>query len=354
MQSSVILGHLYPVRKIPANVVICECNGAAPNSSSNAALNFDYCSTCKKVTSFRRTSNDPSTTTTTAAASGAPPSSDGHQGQLTLKRRKPDETGIGPVGAVVSEEYRNIASNIGLLAKKPHAAAEWVKAFFWLTSQRPARNTREMRVLIKVQTKQACKDKGYFVHSGIVPSASASTNNSSQVEAEAESKRDVSNRRVSLDAHQMERSILNTILYEEKALVKWYHQARTANDKAAASVGLCVVSVCNMDCLDAAAALVREGHKTAVLNMASSTSPGGGWEYGAGAQEENLHRRSTYGLALSDPLGMCRQKGQPRTWRYPLPEFGGVYTVSRIWVVLICELHLCGFLTLCTHVSRAA
>lgn len=54
------------------------------------------------------------------------------------------------------------------------------------------------------------------------------------------------------------------------------------------------VEVWNMDVLEAAGKLhVDEGQRAvAVLNMANAFAPGGGFRQGAGAQEENLHRRT--------------------------------------------------------------
>ena len=54
----------------------------------------------------------------------------------------------------------------------------------------------------------------------------------------------------------------------------------------------CNVSVINSDCLQEAEAHVLGGSKVAVLNMANSKNAGGGFRSGAGAQEENIHRRS--------------------------------------------------------------
>jgi uncharacterized protein (TIGR02452 family) len=70
------------------------------------------------------------------------------------------------------------------------------------------------------------------------------------------------------------------------------------------------------DCLETEVYL-REalGLRPCVLNMASFSTPGGGWLKGAGAQEESIFRRSNYYEWLD--LNM-----------YPLPEFGGFYSPS--------------------------
>ena len=52
---------------------------------------------------------------------------------------------------------------------------------------------------------------------------------------------------------------------------------------------------------------------------------GGGYLSGAGAQEENLFRRSNYVQHLADPN---RQFDQKRSWSYPLPEFSCVYSTN--------------------------
>uniref|UniRef100_A0A7S2TVG9 Microbial-type PARG catalytic domain-containing protein n=1 Tax=Lotharella oceanica TaxID=641309 RepID=A0A7S2TVG9_9EUKA len=77
--------------------------------------------------------------------------------------------------------------------------------------------------------------------------------------------------------------------------------------------------VVNNDTLLEAKALIDDGFSPVVLNMANARSPGGGFRSGAGAQEENLHRRSNLEFCLLHEVKQKRLK-------YPIPEFGVVYT----------------------------
>lgn len=68
----------------------------------------------------------------------------------------------------------------------------------------------------------------------------------------------------------------------------------------------CKISVQNIDCIEAARELSKQG-KTCMLNMASYKHPGGGVMRGAMAQEEELARRSNMMVGLSQfeyPLAM--------------------------------------------------
>ncbi|CAG8518581.1 8234_t:CDS:2 [Funneliformis caledonium] len=76
-----------------------------------------------------------------------------------------------------------------------------------------------------------------------------------------------------------------------------------------------VIKVVEGDCLIRALELTREGFNPLVLNMASATNAGGGYKNGAGAQEENLFRRTN--------LYQYHERNK-KDW-YPIPLLGGVY-----------------------------
>ena len=82
------------------------------------------------------------------------------------------------------------------------------------------------------------------------------------------------------------------------------------------------VQVLEVDCLLAALSLAEQGLRPAVLVLASSGNPGGGYMDGAGAQEENLCRRSSLWQCLADPFHVDKE----RKWIYPIPEFGAIYS----------------------------
>jgi hypothetical protein len=98
------------------------------------------------------------------------------------------------------------------------------------------------------------------------------------------------------------------------------------------------ILVVDGDCLDVVMCFKNKYRSCnpIVLNMASANNPGGGWRnglficsivfqnieffsfyIGAGAQEENLHRRTNMFQCLEDPY---RQLEVQRPWHYHVPE----------------------------------
>ncbi len=89
-----------------------------------------------------------------------------------------------------------------------------------------------------------------------------------------------------------------------------------------------IVEVLDSDSLLAGKRLLDDGFNPAVLNFANRNTPGGGVEYGAGAQEENIFRRSNLFMSLyqfhhnGDARGVSQRKE-----RYPMDRnTGGAYS----------------------------
>jgi uncharacterized protein (TIGR02452 family) len=92
-----------------------------------------------------------------------------------------------------------------------------------------------------------------------------------------------------------------------------------------------VVEVVEGDCLEAAEKLIAQGMRPVVLNMASDHTPGGGYKGGAGAQEENLFRRTNLLRVLANEGRWYDPKGKgavPPNKMYPLPDPSCMYTPS--------------------------
>ncbi len=102
--------------------------------------------------------------------------------------------------------------------------------------------------------------------------------------------------------------------------------------------GITSVKVIEQDCLVAAKGLLERGYNPAVLNLASSWSPGGGVVQGSRAQEESIFRRtnlfrSLYQFAHGGKPDMFATKPEPidlkKTPHYKEHldyHFGGIYT----------------------------
>jgi len=88
------------------------------------------------------------------------------------------------------------------------------------------------------------------------------------------------------------------------------------------------VSVIEADCLEVAELLGKAGFDPCVLNMANRQNPGGGVASGAGAQEENVFRRSNLFASLYQFSGSSARYGVARSERqYTLDRnHGGIYS----------------------------
>lgn len=92
------------------------------------------------------------------------------------------------------------------------------------------------------------------------------------------------------------------------------------------------VQVENKDCVLAAKDLIAAGYNPAMLNLADLYTPGGLVEFGSGAQEENLCRRSNLILSLYQfSASRVRQYPDlglvPAADQYPMDErYGGIYS----------------------------
>jgi len=89
------------------------------------------------------------------------------------------------------------------------------------------------------------------------------------------------------------------------------------------------IGVIHADCLEVAELMTQLGNKPVVLNMASSYHPGGGVLKGAGAQEENIFRRSNLYTALYQYVdyGEKYQVTRNPYFSYPLERnYGAIYS----------------------------
>lgn len=173
---------------------------------------------------------------------------------------------------------------------------QWKRQFEQLTAQHDSKQKEEARILLRSMRVEVFKHTTFLVQQGYY------TNGKNQ----------------KIDLTDVQGMVLNTKFYHSPCSV---HHIPIIN-------GETIVKVENIDCLLASEKLLKEGYHPAVLNMASHRNPGGGVQTGAGAQEENLFRRSNLFQSLyqfapfADKYGLRSSK-----YQYPLDRnFGGIYT----------------------------
>ena len=173
---------------------------------------------------------------------------------------------------------------------------QWKRQFEQLTAQHDSKQKEEARFLLRSMRVEVFKHTTFLVQQGYY------TNGKNQ----------------KIDLTDVQGMVLNTKFYHSPCSV---HHIPIIN-------GETIVKVENIDCLLASEKLLKEGYHPAVLNMASRRNPGGGVQTGAGAQEENLFRRSNLFQSLyqfapfADKYGLRSSK-----YQYPLDRnFGGIYT----------------------------
>ncbi|MDR0412933.1 MAG: TIGR02452 family protein [Dysgonamonadaceae bacterium] len=94
-------------------------------------------------------------------------------------------------------------------------------------------------------------------------------------------------------------------------------------------------SVVEADCIEMAESLKNAGYNVCMLNMASRQNPGGGVLGGAGAQEENIFRRSNLFQSLYQFADYAEEYGVKRDTKHSYPldrNTGGIYS-KRVFIV---------------------
>ncbi|KAF0984139.1 hypothetical protein FDP41_008054 [Naegleria fowleri] len=82
-----------------------------------------------------------------------------------------------------------------------------------------------------------------------------------------------------------------------------------------------IIQVVNNDLLNTALEMKKHKLHPLVLVSGHQSVPGGTYSKGGNTQEDDLCRRTSLSLCLADPYHLDETRG----WRYPIPEFGGIY-----------------------------
>jgi uncharacterized protein (TIGR02452 family) len=197
-----------------------------------------------------------------------------------------------------------------LLSRYVHEPNQWIQYFTQFTSKATLNRNgiSSMRILIMNQTMDACKFGKYDMYE---------KNDSNSIVT------------VQLDKTSLYNAGANTRMIHSDSDEEELTEARKKRLYNSMDSTM-EVKVMIGDCLEAALLLKQQygnDYPVAVLNMADAYTPGGGYKCGSGAQEENLHRRTNLFQCLDDPDGLYKLK---RNWRYPIPEFSGIFTPNAI------------------------
>ncbi|CAF0797713.1 unnamed protein product [Adineta ricciae] len=193
-----------------------------------------------------------------------------------------------PIGELAS--LRNKDKTMTLALEYLHDDQQF--ASVWQSDNIHPETRRWMRKLIQIQTINAVFNGFYRLSDGT---------------------------KVRLDIDRMNWAAENSKLYEG------YDDEYSPTQQERSYKQRAEIYVVDGDCLDTVRCFKknRSNCNPVVLNMANAFTPGGGWRDGCGAQEENLHRRTNLFQCLEDSYNQLRDK---RSWSYPIPEFGGIYS----------------------------
>jgi len=192
--------------------------------------------------------------------------------------------------------YRKVSDHYVEIVERRHSAVHWSQCFRESVERKDFDTVRMLRCIVQDQTKAVCR-KLFF---------------------SLPDKRKVD---IAKNKDEIVRQAIDTKYFDDSVSLLKPDAIATSNKKYQMTT-----RVFAGDCIDAAVELVKKyGLNPLVLNMASATTPGGGYKNGAGAQEENLFRRTNLLSTLADVDHLDKK----RKWHYPLAEFGGMNFLSN-------------------------